>query len=167
MSYPSQFHSLFARNCQVKRITADVARAFLEANHRFGWSRCKYCYGLFICKKGGGALDACGNDAYPIGTMIAVATFSNARRWDKDGRSITSYEWVRFASLLGTRVQGGMSKLMAAFIEEVKPDDIMSYAPVINGDEGSVYEIMGFKLEGEKVFEGGKSLKYRLKLTDY
>lgn len=167
MSYPSSFVSVFARNCQVRRITADVAREFLVQHHRFAWSRCKYCYGLFIAKKGGGALDQSGNEAYPIGSMVAVSCFSNARRWNKDGRDILSYEWVRFASLQGVRVQGGMSKMLQHFIDEVHPDDIMSYAPVVKGDEGSAYELLGFKEEGIKEFQGGKSLKYRLKLTEY
>lgn len=167
MSYPSTFHSIFARNCRVERINADVARDFLQKHHRYGWSRCKYCYGLFINKMAGGALDCCGNSRFPLGTLIAVACFSNARRWEKDGRTICSYEWVRYASIEGTRVQGGMGKLLDRFIKEIQPDDIMSYAPQINGDEGSVYGLLGFKVEGEKVFENGTSVKYRLKLTDY
>ena len=78
-----------------------------------------------------------------------------------------SYEWVRFASLKGVRVQGGMSKMLRQFIDDLDPDDIMSYAPLQNGDEGSVYEMLGFQLEGEKEFERGKSLKFRLKLKEY
>lgn len=167
MSYPSSFRSIFARNCEVRRISADIARDFMERHHRYGFSKCKYCYGIFIVRKGGGALDSCGAEGFPIGSMVAVSCFSNARRWKKGEREILSYEWVRYACMEGTRVQGGMGKMLQAFIEELKPDDIMSYAPVINGDEGGVYETLGFRLEGEKEFEGGKSLKYRLKITDY
>lgn len=166
MSYPEKFISVFARNCCVRRITADVAREFLNLNHRYGWSRCKYCYGLFIEKMGGGAADRSGKD-FPIGTMVAVSCFSNARTWEKNGRRISSHEWVRFASLEGVRIQGGMSKMLGAFIDEVHPDDIMSYAPLDKGDEGGVYTLLGFELEGVKEFEKGKSYKYRLKLTDY
>ncbi len=167
MSYPSTFHSIFARNCRVERIPQDVAKAFMLANHRFGWSRCKYSYGLFISRKGGGALDKSGGEQFPIGTLVAVSCFSNARRWNKDGAEVCSYEWVRFASLTGTRVQGGMGKLLDAFIEDIHPDDVMSYAPQINGDEGSAYELLGFRSEGEKVFPNGRSVKYRLKLKEY
>lgn len=167
MSYPESFVSIFARNCSVRRIEADAAREFMQNNHRYGWSRCRYCYGLFISRKGGGALDRSGNEEYPVGSMVAVSCFSNARRWDKQGRTVLSYEWVRYASLQGIRVQGGMGKMLRKFIEDLDPDDIMSYAPQQNGDEGSVYEMLGFKLEGEKEFESGKSLKFRLKLKDY
>lgn len=167
MSYPSVFQSIFARNCKVEKISADMAREFLSQNHRYGWSKCRFCYGLFVARKGGGTLDRCGNENFPVGCLVAVACFSNARRWDKAGETICSYEWVRYASLAGTRVQGGMGKLLDAFISEVHPDDIMSYAPQHNGDEGGVYELLGFKIDGEKNFEEGKSIKYRLKLKDY
>lgn len=202
MSYPSTFTSIFARNCSVRRIEAPQAKAFLQANHRYGWSRCKYCYGLFVERKGGGVRDSSGAEGFETGTLVAVATFSNARRWKKipgnaAGKTdttitttsstdtgttgnepvmIRSYEWVRYASLLGVRVQGGMGKLLKAFIQEVDPDDIMSYAPLpigpdgtpqSTGDDGEVYTTLGFTLEQRKEFPGGVSLKFRLKLRDY
>lgn len=162
MSYPSTFTSVFARNCRAERIDAGIARPFLEANHRYGWSRCRHCYGLYIDKVGGGVRDACGKSGeLPLGTLVGVATFSNARRWTKGDKVVRSYEWVRYASLEGVRIQGGMGKLMNAFIEDVDPDDIMSYAPLENGDEGSVYRMLGFTEEGRKEFPGGVSLKFR------
>lgn len=191
MSYPSTFTSVFARNCSVRRIEAPQAKAFLQANHRYGWSRCKYCYGLFVERKGGGVRDCSGSEGFETGTLVGVATFSNARRWKKgagvscDGNStesgnsafvIRSYEWVRYASLVGVRIQGGMGKLLKAFIQEVDPDDIMTYAPlpvgddgapVENGDEGQAYTLLGFTLEDRKEFDGGISLKFRLKLREY
>lgn len=81
--------------------------------------------------------------------------------------TVKSYEWVRYASLKGVRVAGGMSKMLKTFAEELKPDDVMSYAPLSEGTEGEVYPALGFVLEDIKEFEGGKSAKYRLKLTNY
>ena len=123
--------------------------------------------------------------------MIAVATFSNARKWVKDGKEIRSYEWTRYASLPEMRVSGGMGKLLKAFIKEVQPDDIMSYAD-LEWSEGAVDRALGFEAEMEKeavdfVIDGetwerspirsGKegnlffrnfgSRKFRMKLTDY
>ena len=83
------------------------------------------------------------------GTLIAVATFSNARRWVKEGKEIRSYEWTRYASLPDLRVSGGMGKMLKAFIKEVKPDDIMSYAD-LEWSEGEVYERLGFEAETRK-----------------
>lgn len=160
MSFPEDFISVFARNCEVRRIDAGIARKFMEANHRYGWSKCRHCYGLFVEREGH-------EGKFKVGDLVAAGCFSNARRWKKGERDISSYEWVRYASLFGTRVSGGMGKILRAFIEEEKPDDIMSYAPLQNGDEGEVYAKLGFTLEEVKEFEGGKSAKYRLKLTDY
>ena len=83
------------------------------------------------------------------GTLIAVATFSNARRWVKEGKEIRSYEWTRYASLPDLRVSGGMGKMLKAFIKEVHPDDIMSYAD-LEWSEGKVYERLGFEAETRK-----------------
>ena len=167
MSQPETFISVFARNCSVRRITAELARPFMEENHRYGWSRCRHCYGLFITKKGGGKRDGSGSEALPLETMVAVSCFSNARRWEKEGRIVRSYEWIRYASLKGTRIQGGMSKMLKAFIEDEDPDDIMSYAPLDKGDEGEVYELLGFVKEGIKEFGEDKSAKYRFIVKNY
>jgi hypothetical protein len=42
-----------------------------------------------------------------------------------------------------------MGKLLKAFIKEVQPDDIMSYAD-LEWSEGEVYERLGFEAEAEK-----------------
>ena len=160
MSFPEHFISVFARNCNVRRMDGPEARTFIERHHRYGWSKCRYCYGLFVEKEGH-------DGRFHKGDLVAVSCFSNARKWEKDGVSIKSYEWVRYASVEGVRVSGGMGKMMNAFIEEVRPDDVMSYAPLSEGDEGEVYLKLGFTLEEIKEFGSGKSAKFRLKLTDY
>lgn len=160
----NSFIAIFARNCSVRRIPADQARTFLDACHRWGFCRCRYCYGLFVCRAGRDE-DNRGGD-FPPGTLVAVATFSNARRWNKDGDVVTSYEWLRYASLPGTRVLGGMSKLLRCFIDEKHPDDVMTYVPVDAGAEhpGDAYVKLGFISEGQKHFGESVSLKFRLTL---
>lgn len=103
---------------------------------------------------------------YPIGTLVAVAEFSSARNWQKGEALIRSYEWVRYASLPEVRVIGGMGKVLQEFIDEVNPDDIMSYAPAEHYD-GEVYQTLGFSKVGVKQFGDSSSIKYRLKLTPY
>lgn len=167
MSGPSTYTTVFARNCRVEKIISPVAREFLEKNHPFGWSKCRHCYAL-VSQKAAGDI--------PEGSVVAVSCFSNARRWKKENAVISSYEWVRYASLRGTRVLGGMGKTLNAFIQEVKPDDIMSYAPVVQAENcaestqnedtpGDVYLKLGFEAEGEKIFPEGRSLKFRLKVS--
>ena len=181
LAHLERFTSLYARNCYVKKIEKDVAREFLIANHSYGDAACRYRYGLYR------------NDSED-GVLVAVATFSNARKWQKGDKTIRSYEWTRYASLPGMRISGGMGKMLKAFIKDVQPDDIMSYAD-LEWSEGKVYEQLGFVLEGkkepvmfvvdgqwrrfpvkpgltdgmtgERCFQNLGSNKYRLKLTDY
>lgn len=184
------FSQAYARNCEVRRIDKAEAKAFLAVNHSYGYAACRYCYGLFLKRHTGHIAEETSDIGY-IGKMIAVATFSNARKWVKDGKEIRSYEWTRYASLPEMRVSGGMGKLLKAFIKEVQPDDIMSYAD-LEWSEGDVYRALGFEAEMEKeavdfVIDGetwerspirsGKegnlffrnfgSRKFRIKLTDY
>lgn len=150
---------IFARNCSVRRIDKAAADAFLQAYHRLGATGGRYRYGLFV-ERSTGASEA----ALPQGSLVAVAVFSNARRWNKDGRRVSSYEWIRYASLPGIRVVGGMGKLLGAFIDEVKPDDVMSYADSDYPDGGEVYARLGFVAEGTVERAGHRNVKYRLKL---
>ena len=153
------FSQAYARNCEVRRIEKAEAQAFLNENHSYGYAACRYHYGLFLKRHTGHiaeelrSLDSARDDRElrqdgngQIGKLIAVATFSNARRWIKDGKEISSHEWTRYASLPEMRVSGGMGKLLKAFIKDVQPDDIMSYAD-LEWSEGTVYERLGFKRE--------------------
>lgn len=201
MSGPEKFHSVFARNCEIRRIDRELAASFLNACHLYGDCAAAYRYGLFVSRSPGGAKGAVeggamgsaegcaggcvaegaeggamgvaeGRQTYPIGTLVAVASFSKARRWSKKGENgeqetICSYEWLRYASLPELRVLGGMGRILARFIEDFHPDDIMSYVP-LRHFSGEVYESLGFVSEGVKVFENGEqSRKYRLKLKEY
>lgn len=207
------FSQAYARNCEVRRIEKAEVQEFLNKNHSYGDAACKYRYGLFLKRHTGHiaqemrslgyvqdgkkeAPDDNGNILYEKGLLIAVATFSNARKWIKDGQEIRSYEWTRYASLPDLRVSGGMGKMLKAFIKEVRPDDIMSYAD-LEWSEGEVYERLGFMAEirkepvtfvidpqswerrairkspdklgmtGNLFFRNFGSRKFRMKLTEY
>lgn len=193
--------TVFARNCEVRKIDRKTADAFLDANHIWGSASCRDCYGLFRRRMTGvserltanvAEASSAASDVVPVresncttGELVAVATFSNARRWEKQGRTVSSYEWVRYASLKDTRVVGGMGKLLKAFIEERHPDDIMTYAisTAVPGREiregvesdGNVYRKLGFQEESRRTFPSrlpsgtatSTSIKFRLKLTPW
>lgn len=193
--------TVFARNCEVRKIDRKTADAFLDVNHIWGSASCRDCYALFRRRVTGASemsaanaaeSSAAASDVVPVqennctvGELVAVATFSNARRWEKQGRTVSSYEWVRYASLKDTRVVGGMGKLLKAFIEERHPDDIMTYAisTAVPGrelregveSEGNVYRKLGFKEESRRSFPSrlpsgtatSTSIKFRLKLTPW
>jgi len=144
LAHCGTFVQVYARNCEVIRIDKPEAQAFMEANHSYGPASCRYCYGLFIKRQSGENIKK-----YPPGTLVAAAEFSNARKWVKSGKEIRSYEWIRYASLPGLRVTGGMGKILRRFIDEVHPDDIMSYADS-EWSCGEVYTKLGFKKDGIK-----------------
>ena len=154
LAHLERFTSLYARNCYVKKIEKDVAREFLLANHSYGDAVCRYRYGLYLKRCTGkkaeiSRLALLARNDSEDGVLVAVATFSNARKWQKGDKVIRSYEWTRYASLPGMRISGGMGKMLKAFIKDVQPDDIMSYAD-LEWSEGKVYEQLGFVLEGKK-----------------
>lgn len=159
LAHNNVFVSIYARNCEVRKIDRGTAKAFLDRYHDLGDTGSRYRYGLFVTRRGHSSIE--------VGTMVAVATFSAARKWDKAGSTVRSCEWVRYASLPDVRISGGMGKVLKAFLEEVRPDDVMSYADS-RWSDGDVYRKLGFTEEDPKIFpNGSKSLKFRLKLTDY
>lgn len=177
LSHLEIFSQAYARNCEVRRIGKTEAKSFLEENHSYGSAACRYCYGLFLKRHTGHIAEeirsfGCAQDEIEgaqdeIGRLIAVATFSNARKWIKDGKEIRSYEWTRYASLPDMRVSGGMGKLLNAFIKEVHPDDIMSYAD-LEWSEGDVYDALGFTGEGRKdpvcfIVDGGSWRRFPIR----
>lgn len=146
LSHLEQFTQIYARNCEIRKIDKDTAAEFLKHNHSYGDAACRYRYGLYLKRHTGH------NTALTTivpGTLVAVATFSNARKWIKGDKVVRSYEWTRYASLPQVRLSGGMGKMLQAFIDDVKPDDIMTYAD-LEWSEGKVYEALGFTLEGHK-----------------
>ena len=188
MAHLECFSTAYARNCEVRRIEKSEAQAFLNENHSYGYAACRYHYGMFQKRATGQ------NESDRKGKLLAVATFSNARKWVKEDKVICSYEWTRYASLPDLRINGGMGKMLKTFIAEIRPDDIMSYAD-LEWSEGGAYSRLGFRLEDRKeavmfaidpltwkrsptgkgsgtpeyrlYFRNFGSNKYRLKLTEY
>ena len=164
------FRGIFARDCEIRKITRPEADSFLARSHSYGGASSRYCYGVFLkrdrirlhnaayrpgCSHTPGFTAGtgipCSSPLPPIrpGAMIAAAEFSNARRWIKDGITVRSYEWIRYASLPDVRINGGMGKVLNHFIREVRPDDIMSYAD-LEWSDGDVYRALGFEEDGAK-----------------
>ena len=143
---------LFARNCSVRRLDKAQAAAFLDANHRMGSCKCRYCYGLFVDRTTGSR-----EASVEAGSLVAVATFSSGRTM-RDGTR--SFEWIRFASLRGLRVIGGMGKLLESFVQEHSPDDVMTYVDASDSD-GSAYMELGLTREALVQRNGWSNIKLR------
>lgn len=127
-----------------------------------GDASCRYRYGMFVRRKTGAS-----ESSYPEETLVAVSEFSAARRWTKGDRRISSYEWIRYASLRDLRIVGGMGKMLQAFIEDVSPDDVMTYSDPSSEDGGAAYRRLGFVSEGIIEKPEFSCEKFRLKLTEY
>lgn len=147
-----KFTRLHARHCFIERIDKPLTDNFLEINHLQGSVKAKFKYGLFlkpqyierffegvVC----GDIDN-GIPKFTASLLIAVATFSGGRTMKIGERAGTrSFELIRFATLKGCVVVGGMDKLLKAFIEKHQPDDIMSYADR-DWSDGRSYDKLGF-----------------------
>ncbi len=118
--------SIHARKTKVVRIDKIMLDKFLLEHHLHGSPQVKHKYGLFFQKQ-----------------LMAVASFSDARPMLREGVLYRSVELVRFANRTGYRVVGGLGKLLAAFIEENRPGDLMSYADR-DWSCGKSYEKLGF-----------------------
>jgi len=144
------FSQVYARNCEIRRIDKIESSGFLEYAHSYGDASCRYRYGLFLKSRTGES--SFGGMSYPElypEMLVAVGEFSSARKFRGPEGDIRSYEWVRYASLPGIRVVGGMGKILKGFVEDVGPDDVMSYAD-LEWSGGRAYGMMGFAPEGRK-----------------
>lgn len=140
-----------ARLTQVRRIEKKSAQEFLDRNHMQGNPSSKFRYGLFLPKRYYRVLP----DGFPDKSLssndllVAVATFSAPRIFSHNGQPHRSYELIRFANLLDITVVGGFDKLIKFFINDIKPDDIMTYADM-EWSDGMSYQKLGFEFISEK-----------------
>ena len=118
---------VFARNCAIKKINAPEAKQFLNQYHLMGYAASAYHLGLFLKDE-----------------LIGMVSFSKGRKMNRLKADQRSFELVRFCCKEGITVTGGLSKLIAYFVQEKKPGDIMTYIDKQFG-EGKSYITCGFK----------------------
>ena len=116
-----RYQRVGASRTVARRIDSATADPFLVQNHLWATTKARYRYGLYRKK------EPC--------ELLAVATFS--ARWKKtqaDGSKRASHELIRYCSVEGVAVMGGISKLIAAFRRETLPDECVT---VIDRDWGA------------------------------
>lgn len=115
---------LNARDCEIRKVSFNEYKQFFDANHISGNTTAKIAYGL-----------------YKDDVLVSCMSFSKPR-FD------TSAEWeiIRLASILNTSVRGAASKLFSAFVKEINPKSVISYADRRYGS-GEVYKQLGFIFE--------------------
>ena len=140
-----------ARLTRAGRVDKKLAHEFLDRNHMQGNPSSKFRYGLFLPRRYFRVLP----DGFPSPSLdstdllVAVATFSAPRIFSHDDRPHRSYELIRFANLLDITVVGGFDKLIKYFINDIKPDDIMTYAD-LEWSDGMSYQKLGFHYVSDK-----------------
>lgn len=117
--------TVYARNCNVLKITTTEAEKFTSENHISGSCRGQsLCYGLFHDNQ-----------------LVEVMTFGTSR-YNKN----YDYELLRLCSLKGLKIVGGASKLFKAFLQEHPDSSVISYCDR-SKFLGAVYTKIGMKYE--------------------
>lgn len=114
---------IFARKCDIRVLSHDVAIPFLNDNHIQGGCPASLYVGLYH------------NDE-----LVAVSTFAKSR-YNKN----VEWELVRYCTKTLLTIVGGASKLFKWFIKEYNPTSIISYADR-RWSTGGVYTTLGFTL---------------------
>lgn len=122
------FIKVGARKVTIQKINSKLKSNFLEENHIQGNDKCDIIYG-----------------AYYDNLLIGVMTFKSKRNMTKNNHN--EYELSRFATKLGYLVQGLASKILNKFINDYKPNNIISFADIRwTPDIDNLYNKLGFKL---------------------
>jgi hypothetical protein len=121
--------TIAAKLTHFKKINQTEADEFLNQNHLLGTTKAKYKYGLYYGS-----------------VLISVATFTWPRKFYVENKSpLLSYSLIRHCTLNYLNIQGGLSKMVANFAKERKPDDILTITD-LDWSEGESYKNLGFEL---------------------
>ncbi|MFN3489457.1 MAG: hypothetical protein ACK4YV_10000 [Emticicia sp.] len=146
MSLFGKSETIPARLTQVQRIDKPTLDKFLINNHLQSKVNARLKYGLFLPSRYFRVIQnekVLQENANKEAFLVAVASFSNAKKIIREGQEFRSYELIRFANYKGFTVVGGLNKLLKMFIDEHAPDDIMTYADA-DWSDGTNYEKIGF-----------------------
>lgn len=119
-------NKIYARKCDIREVSYQDCKKFLDDNHIQGNSTSKYRYGLYYNNE-----------------LVSLMTFSSPRKNVNGNKQEGFFELVRFCNKIDTTVVGGASRLLKHFIREVKPLKIISYADK-RWSNGNLYEQLGF-----------------------
>ena len=119
---------IYARNCELREVSAKDATKFLDENHIQGRSQSMVRLGLYYKDQ-----------------LVSLMTFGPKRACMGDSKGdIMGYELVRFCNILNTNIVGGASKLLKEFIRQYSPKYIISYSSN-DISFGNLYNTLGFE----------------------
>lgn len=138
--------SIFARDLKVGSIPQNVANEFLNMSHILGDAKGKTYLGLFVppYRQFRGIKSSIEFEGNPL---VGVAVFGKTLVM-KDEKYVgqQSTELVRFASLPGTRIVGGITKALRFYQKAFLVDNIMTYVD-LEWNDGHGFLGMGFEME--------------------
>lgn len=111
---------IYGRQCEVKEISSEESKIFLDKYHMQGNIGATFRYGLFYNEE-----------------LVSVMTFGKSR-FQKDAE----IELLRYCSK--NTIVGGASKLFKYAIKNINCKSIMTYSDMSKG-HGKLYEILGFR----------------------
>lgn len=123
--------TIFARQCELKKIDKETANDFLNAYHLMNATQSAFNYGLFYKEE-----------------LVAVASFSKGRKMNRLQEHERSFELIRFCCKEGITVTGGLTKLVKNFCREKNAGDVMTYVSKQFGN-GKSFANAGFKKHSE------------------
>ena len=117
-------NSIYARKCEIREVSIEDSRVFLNENHIQGDTSCKLKYGL-----------------YNKNELVSLMTFSKGRV--ALGGKEDEWELIRYCNKLNLNVLGGSGKLFNHFLKNVDCKKIVSYSDK-RLFTGGMYEHLGF-----------------------
>jgi hypothetical protein len=102
--------TVFARNCEVKKIDKETATDFLDKYHIINSTQSAFNYGLTYKNE-----------------LLAMASFSKGRKMNRLPINKRSFELIRFCCKEGITITGGLTKLIKNFCKDKEAGDIMTY----------------------------------------
>lgn len=136
--------TLAGRLTNAQKIERSTANDFIDKWHVNGSVNSVSQFGLYLPKRRFGYLpDSFQPDDDDEAMLVAVATFGRVRKMSFIKEGYLSGELVRFVSIGGLNIVGGLSKLLSAFEKEHPVDDIMTYAD-LDWSNGNNYAKVGF-----------------------
>ena len=122
---------IHGRKTKVKKTDRNKARSFIDQHHLMGFGGGKVFLGL-----------------YSADDLVAIAAFSKVILMKYETPTYRSAELVRFCSLSGFTVVGGLDKLVQHFLKHYETDDLITYVDKETSD-GRSFKRLGFDLIGE------------------
>lgn len=133
-----------ARVCKVRRINQHIAEEFLNKNHLQQSIGAKLKYGLYLPRAYFRLLPkGFRQDSEEL--LLAVMTFSGAKKYYLEDKIVLSFELIRFSNLGGFNIVGGFTKMLRHFIKEKTPGNIMTYIDA-DWSDGENFSKLGFEL---------------------